>query len=94
VYQFADSNGNKIAEISSNGLSTTKVQISEGDVATLINNKVSISTFNETIESVNKTASDMQDLIDGLDGELDKVSGRVSTVEEIFKADTDTVINK
>lgn len=93
-YQFADSNGNKIAEISSDGFSTTKVQISEGDVATLINNKVSISTFNETIESVNKTASDMQDLIDGLDGELDKVSGRVSTVEEIFKTDTDTVINK
>lgn len=102
-YQFADSNGNKIAEISSNGLSTTKVQISEGDVATLINNKVDTQTFNNTVNNINskfndyvtnQTASDMQDLIDGLDGELDAVSGRISTVEKIFEADQDKVINK
>lgn len=51
-YQFADSNGNKIAEISSNGLSTTKVQIAEGDVATLLDGKVDDETFNNSISNL------------------------------------------
>ena len=51
-YQFADSNGNKIAEISSNGLSTTKVQIAEGDVATLLGGKVDDETFNNSISNL------------------------------------------
>ena len=79
-YQFADSNGNKIAEISSNGLSTTKVQIAEGDVATLLDGKVDDETFNNSISNLETNKVSNSALTEtlksyALKGEIPKLDG-------------------
>lgn len=79
-YQFADSNGNKIAEISSNGLSTTKVQITEGDVATLLDGKVDDETFNNSISNLETNKVSNSALTEtlksyALKGEIPKLDG-------------------
>lgn len=79
-YQFADSNGNKIAEISSNGLSTTKVQIAEGDVATLLGGKVDDETFNNSISNLETNKVSNSALTEtlksyALKGEIPKLDG-------------------
>ena len=79
-YQFADSNGNKIAEISSNGFSTTKVQIAEGDVATLLGGKVDDETFNNSISNLETNKVSNSALTEtlksyALKGEIPKLDG-------------------
>lgn len=79
-YQFADSNGKKIAEISSNGLSTTKVQIAEGDVATLLDGKVDDETFNNSISNLETNKVSNSALTEtlksyALKGEIPKLDG-------------------
>lgn len=84
-YQFADSDGHKIAEISSNGLSTTKVQITEGDVATLLDGKVDDETFNNSISNLETNKVSNSDLTEtlksyALKGEIPSLDGYLKEI--------------
>lgn len=97
-YQFADSNGNKIAEISSNGLSTTKVQIAEGDVATLLDGKVDDETFNNSISNLESNKVSNSALTEtlksyALKGEIPKLDGYLKEIVADGKYATITATN-